>query len=661
MHHQKSLDYLLIDDAMLSIATLLQKATNLHMKEEKRLERNQIIAIVVVVVIVASVGAYVLLMPRMERTPPNTLIWETIGNPEYLDPHIDYESFGSWISYNCYETLYTYDFDSDDTTPSVPLLAVNYTVSGDGLNWTFHLRQGVRFQDGTPFNASAVKYNFERVMAIFDDHGPAWMFAEPILGGQAIEDAVYEYGAGSPEHEMAFNAWKAANDAGVGAIIVLDNYTIRFRLAYPYAPFLAAITYEVGAIMSPTWVEKNGGVVIGEHNEVVSRSTCGTGPYNVTVWKPDEYIQLDINPNYWRAAAAKQTHPYAGNITRIIIRTNEDASSRILNLKAGRSDVGYWPVSHALDIWNGLNGTNGDGTRKSKIPGLKLWCQEPTFDVMFLGFNMNEYIVVHNVSVMSPFRIKEVREAFSYAFNYQAFIKNVLNGFGQQAQGPIPAGMFGHDYSLFMYEYDIEAAVEKWNAAMGKGLDTILANMSYRLVIYYNSGNTNREKACLLMKDGINAILSHDNAIQPSQPLQVDVQGLEWATYLQRVRSRQLPLFFLGWAPDYADPDNYVGPFVKSTGTFPLRIGLAGSPDWNATLVDGWIVEAAQTQNVTRRLELYKLIQAAIVDHAAYIWAYQAQSFHVEASYVFGYQYNAMHDPYLYHYYKAYAVGMTTW
>ncbi len=625
------------------------------------MERNQIIAIGLVVVIVASaVGVYIY-MTTPKGTPPNTLIWETIGNPEYLDPHIDYESFGSWISYNVYETLYTYDFDSADANPTVPLLAENYTVSADGLNWTFHLRQGIRFHDGTPFNASCVKYNFERVLAIFDGWGPAWMFAEPILGGQAIEDAVYEFGEGSPQHVGNFTAWKEANDAGTGAIIVLDDYTIRFRLAYPYAAFLAAITYEVGAIISPTWIEANGGVVIGEHNEVVSKETCGTGPYKVTVWKPDEYIQLDLVPNYWRAASAKTTHPYAGNITRVIIRTNEDANSRILNLKAGTSDVGYWPVDHANEIWNRVNGSNGDGKLKSKIPNLKLWCQEPTFDVMFLGFNMNEYLNVSGTIVKSPFVIKELRESLSYAFNYQAFITNVLNGFGQQAQGPIPVGMFGHDDSLFMYEYDIEMAVAKWNAAMDAGLDTILANMSYRLVIYYNSGNTNREKACLLLKDGINAILADPAATQPNQTLVIDVVGLEWANYLYQVRNRQLPLFFLGWAPDYADPDNYVGPFVKSTGTFPMRIGLAGSEGWNATKVDGWISEAAQTTNTTRRLELYKLIQAEIVEHTAYIWAYQAQSFHVEASYMFGYQFNPMHDAYLYHYYKAYGVGMTTW
>ncbi|MHA1735751.1 MAG: ABC transporter substrate-binding protein [Candidatus Thorarchaeota archaeon] len=613
------------------------------------MERNYIIALVVIVIIVGSAGAMIFLAPSPLPTPArgDTIIWETIGNPEYMDPHVNYESFGSWIHYNVYETLYTYDWDSADTNPTVPLLAESYEVSADGLNWTFYLRQGIKFHDGTPFNASCVKYNFERVMKIFDGWGPAWMFAEPILGGQMVEDAVYEFGEGSHEHIEAYENWTAMEP-----IIVEDDYTVTFRLAYPYAPFLAAITYEVGAIISPTFIEKHGGITIGEHNEYLDTHTCGTGPYMLTEWVPDDHITLDINPNYWRATAAKADFPNAGNITRIIIKTNEEVSSRILNLQTGASDGGYWPVSHASEIYNGITGDSEDGTVKSKIPALKLWCGEPTYDVMFLGFNMNPTFNKSGQIVQSPFTIKATREAFSYAFDYQTYIQDVLNGFGIQLQGPIPKGMFGHKDDLFMYSYDIEKAVDAWNDAMEEGLDDILANMSYKLEIYYNSGNVNREKACLLLKDGINKVLADPGATQPSQPLEIDVVPLEWSNYLYQVRHRQLPIFFLGWAPDYADPDNYVGPFVKSTGTFPARVGLAGSEGWNATKVDGWITEAAQSQDPNVRKDLYYKIQEAIVDHVAYIWVYQATSFHVESVYMNGYVFNPMHDPYFYHYYK---------
>ena len=76
--------------------------------------------------------------------------------------------FGDWISYNVYETLYTYPWDSYDNDPDIPLLATSAPlISSDGLNYTITLREGITFQDGTPFNASCVRWNIERAMKIF--------------------------------------------------------------------------------------------------------------------------------------------------------------------------------------------------------------------------------------------------------------------------------------------------------------------------------------------------------------------------------------------------------------------------------------------------------------------------------------------------------------
>ena len=589
------------------------------------------------------------------ETPANTIIWETIGNPANLDPHVDYESSGNWISFNVYETLFTYPWQSADTTPSVPLLAESVDISPDGLNYTFTLRQGITFHDGTPFNASYVQWNIERAMAIFDTLGPVWMLAEPLLGGQAVEDAAYTYGEGSPQHIGNYTAWETANHDGTGAIIVLDTYTVRIRLAYAYAPFIAALTYEVGAMMSPTWVEAHGGIAIGEHNIYVFQHTCGTGPYIVSEWMPNDHITMVKNPTYWRDTA---TDPivapleHDGSISTVIIKTNGDVNSRILNIHAGESDGCYWPTTHADQIYNGVTGDPGDGTLMSKIPQLKLWAGLGTYAVSFLGFNMNPYINQSGVLTESPFTYKDMRYALSYTFNYSEYIDDTLYGFGLQLQGPIPQGMFGHKDDLFMFEYNITAAVEYWNLAMAAGLEDVWANNSYHLNIYYNSGNENREKACLMIKDGIEAIIADPASTGPDETLVIEVQPLGWDDYLYRVLNRQLPIYFLGWGPDYADPDSFVGPFIKSNRTYPLRVGLGNSDGWDAEYVDGLISSAAQSQNNTERLLLYQEIQELIVDQAAYMWMYQIGSFHVEHENMYGYAFNPMHDPYFYNYYK---------
>ena len=157
---------------------------------------------------------------------------------------------------------------------------------------------------------------------------------------------------------------------------------------------------------------------------------------------------------------------------------------------------------------------------------------------------MNPYLNQSGTITESPFTHKKFREALSYGFNYSAYIVDVLNGFGVPMQGPIPQGMFGHDDDLYMFEYNITKAVDYWNQSMWMGLDDKFANNSYSLTFYYESGNTQDEKACWLLKECIDDITAHPLSIKPSSPLTVNVVGLNWGSYQYQVRNRQLPAFF---------------------------------------------------------------------------------------------------------------------
>lgn len=619
------------------------------------MERNQLIAVIVIVVVVGAAGAYVLLsQPGVVLAEDQSIVYETIGLPEYMDPHKNYETAGSWIHYNIYETLMTYPWDTADSNPTNPLLATGYTISGDGLNYTFTLRQGVTFHDGTPFNATCVQMNIWRMLGRgWDDGwGPVWMIAEPILGGQAVEDAVFEFGDGTPEHIAAWANWKA----NVSAVVVKSDYEVVIRLAYPFAPFVAALTYEVGAIISPTYFMAHEGMAPGGTTAWMDEHACGTGPFYLDSWIQDDRVFLIRNDNYWRKDLAKLTHPYAGTVTNVTIKLNPDVNSRILNIRAGTTDSCDWPVTNAYDVWNNVT-VIGNGKGQSMDPNLKCWTGYPTFDVVFLGFNMNPYINQSGVITESPWTNFYARKALSYAFDYEALIKNVCNGIAMPLQGPIPKGMAYHDDNLFMFKRNMTAAVEAWNLAMDSGLDDILANNSYTLNIYYNEGNTQREAASLLVAQAIQEIIDDPASTNPTEELQVDAYAAAWADYLALNRNRQLPMFFLGWAPDYADADNYASPFVKSTGTFPARVGLAGSLGeggvaWDAETVDGWIVDAAKSSDPATRTALYKDIQEAIVAQCAFLWCYQGVSFQVERVEMNGYVFNPMHDMYFYHYYK---------
>ncbi len=595
----------------------------------------------------------------------NTLVWETIGNPRYMDPHNNYEPFGSWIHYNVYETLFTYEWDSLDTEPTVPLLAEGLEISSDGLIYTFTLRQGITFHDGTPFNASCVQYNFERMLGTFDSNGSVRMVAESILGGAAIKDAV---DAGNILlHEELWNQWVVDNKAGTGAVTVLDDYTVRIRLAYAYASFLSVITYEVGAIISPTFVESHGGIIVGQHNEYIDEHTCGTGPYMLDEWTRNERIVLKRNTNYWRESQARQRFPYAGAVDTVIIKTNEDTNSRILNIQTGVADSIYWPVSNAYQIYNNVSPPpleQNDGTVQSLNPNLTVWAKYPTFNIASVHFTMSDTLNELTIGkiVENPFKLKNVRKALSCAFDYQTAIDDILNGFGVQGQGPIPHGMFGHNDSALVYPYNLDKAIYYWNKAMyDDDLDSTLENNSYRLVLYYNSGNDARRKIMNLLRDGIENMLALPETVQPSQPLSIDVQGIEWSTYIHEIINGRVGVWVFGLAPEYADPHNYVWNYVKSTGTYAYWARLGVSPGWDAVTVDGWIDAATKSQGVQERVDLYGKIQDAIIEHAAYIWVWQRSTLHVSRSGIQNIQYgvNPLHGTYFYHCWDVSAITPT--
>jgi ABC-type transport system substrate-binding protein len=157
-----------------------------------------------------------------------------------LDPATNYETGGSGLNSLICETLYGYDNSS--AIDLVPVLAAAPpTISADGKQYNITLKQGIMFTDGTEFNAYVYKYSIDRVMMISDPNSAAFILAA-IKGG---EDAV---GYGD------MNVTEANNYLSAGGIKVLSDYEIQFNLDYAFAPFIPAMTYQVGCAISPKFV-----------------------------------------------------------------------------------------------------------------------------------------------------------------------------------------------------------------------------------------------------------------------------------------------------------------------------------------------------------------------------------------------------------------------
>ena len=219
-----------------------------------------------------------------------TLIIGGVDEPQTFDPHVNVTQIGGQRLYpNIYEGLVRYDAQGGIQ----PLLATEWSVSRDGLAYTFTLRQDVKFSDGTAFNAQAVKLAFERLKAI--GKGPVNVFAE------------------------------------VKSVDAVGPYTARINLGEPFAPFLSALASWQGAIfMSPKMVQDNAGT--DNAQRYMNDHTAGTGPYMLQSWDPERQIVLVRSPHYWGR------YPPNG-ITRVVYRTVREPATGAQLLLRGDLDL----------------------------------------------------------------------------------------------------------------------------------------------------------------------------------------------------------------------------------------------------------------------------------------------------------------------------------
>ncbi|WP_138422769.1 ABC transporter substrate-binding protein [Maritimibacter alexandrii] len=227
--------------------------------------------------------------PLAAQTPPGVLIVGQIAEPKALDPAAVTAQNDFRIVVNIYEGLVQYKSGTLEVEPS---LAESWEVSEDGTEYTFMLREGVSFHDGTPFNAEAVKFNFDRML-----------------------DEEHPYHDTGP-FPLAFFFSAVEN------VEVVDDLTVKFTLNEPYAPFLSNLAYPTGLLVSPTAVADSGADY--------GRNPVGTGPFQFVEWKSNERVVVEKYPDYWGEPAGTDA---------VVFRPITDANTRVAEMLSGGIDV----------------------------------------------------------------------------------------------------------------------------------------------------------------------------------------------------------------------------------------------------------------------------------------------------------------------------------
>ena len=223
------------------------------------------------------------------QSPENVLIVGQIAEPKALDPAAVTAVNDFRILMNVFDGLVRY---KDGTLEVEQALATDWTISDDGTVYTFALRDGVKFHDGSDFNAEAVKFNFDRML---DENHP-------------------HHDTGPFPLAFFFSA--------VNSVDVIDPMTVRFTLNAPYAPFLSNLAYPTGLIVSPTSVET--------HASEVGRNPSGTGAFKFVEWRSNEAVVVEANPDYWDGAPELQA---------VVFRPITDANTRTAEMLAGGIDL----------------------------------------------------------------------------------------------------------------------------------------------------------------------------------------------------------------------------------------------------------------------------------------------------------------------------------
>jgi peptide/nickel transport system substrate-binding protein len=378
----------------------------------------------------------------------DTLVHAADDEPTTLDPaQVEPGEGGETVILQVYERLLEI---SPEGPALIPGLATevpsvdNGLISADGLTYTFPLREGVTFHDGTDLTADDVKYSWDRVMTM----------------------------------DLPESAASQLNDI-VAETTVVDDLTFEVTLQKPSAAFLnTAVVAMVASIVSQDAVEANGGITAGEPNEFMQTNMVGTGPYTLTAWNRGENIQLAVNENYWGTPANLPV--------RIEIGSTPDV--RVLGLRAGEYDTIEADPSFIGDL---------EGAEGVTIAGEGL-----TVEPIHIGFNLNipeGALPEEDTIPIDFFHDPRVRQAFNYGFDYQAFIDGALGGFGDFNPHYIPQGIFGYDPAAPRYDTQDLARAEELFTEAGYCPDGFTASVITEEANLF-------EVAALVLKDSLESL-----------------------------------------------------------------------------------------------------------------------------------------------------------
>jgi peptide/nickel transport system substrate-binding protein len=508
----------------------------------------------------------------------STLVIQESADIPTLDPGTSYDTGSGQVVENLYETLLTYKGNS--LTELTPLLATEWTEGNDGREYRFTLREGVKFHAGNEFKCADAEYTFRRNLVTNTGESGNWFLSESLLG------------TGANANDDQSITWQRITDA-----VKCDGETLVFTLPKADPAFLAKLAYTGQGIVDSahareigewdgteaTWKAAVGKDLMGSP---LAKDPSGTGAYRLNE-KTATSLSATAFDDYWGDKA---------QIKNVIIQLVPEQAARLQAFEKGDADIvetGGRPI-----IEEQLKGK----------PGIAILDNLP--DTGAFGFSMNQNMKdatkigsgkLDGQGIPANFFSDvDVRRGFVAAFNVPQYIKEVQAGKGEARNFLLPDTFPGYDKNLAAPKFDLDAA----RAAFQKAWNGEVWKNGFTLNATYRAGSVTAQTGMELLKQNIESM---------NPKFRMNIVAKQWSDILRDGNAGKELMIVTGWAPDYADPDNYVHTFYSSDGYYQPRLNLKD------TQLDTWINEARSITDTERRNKLYSDIARRAADQAYYV------------------------------------------
>jgi peptide/nickel transport system substrate-binding protein len=602
-----------------------------------RTVRLLVVIVALIFVISGASAVYVLTRPSQTACTlqsKDPIIFDQPETPDTLDPHVTFSTPGWGIVQQVYQSLVNYNGSS--FTSFVPVLAKSWTVSPDGFNYTFMLRQDVKFSNGHQFNAYVLWFSLYRAI-VMNQAGSFILqqnFWYPGLNYSSSETDTANATAWMIGNLNSFNFQSplgpelAVMQANNNSFQVIDRFTIVLHMGYgylgsvAYANLLPSIAGPIASAVDPEVVRANGGVT-NDTNDWMSTHMVGTGPYVLQDYDPATGYLLKRDDTYWgRDASAKESW---NNIIQpgqasIQVRFQKSALVAVQDITSGAVaglSFAYVGPSYVETLKNAA-------------------CVDVRLLDIVYGSTAGGWWIYMNQQT-DPFTDIHVRKAVAHAINYEEIISKAFKGYGQRWMGPVPPGYeYANPAGLQPYKYDLALAMQEMNLSrwpLPAGYEPVINYM------YINLGDW--EQVALILKANLDKIgirlrvvgLPNIDSLYTEQGRDANGNCISQTDF----SGGPFPIGQEFYTSDYISPDDWTQNNALTDGS--ANGCMAGYSD--ATM-DDLVIKAAGETNPTKLREYYTNMTKLMYDNYTVAWLVVPDQFQVVNRQLTGFVSNPM-------------------